>query len=230
MKKIIQILKQKWVEYLFEIIVIIVGILVALALDNWNDSRKNKIEEAKVLINIRKVLTDDIIRLREFMVYHEIRNTNNENLLRVLERGTILDKDSLDLLFGSVYGISGFSLNISPFEALKYKGMEVITNDSISALIIEVYEIRQRDLEFLKGLENNITLELMRPYYMNNFFNIKFGISATPIDLDKVLSDKYYYNITQYLLTAHRGWSNRFDFTLSKMVKLNELINKYLEE
>jgi len=49
MKKILETLKRKWAEYLLEVFVILIGILSAFSLSNWNESRKNKIEEIKIL-------------------------------------------------------------------------------------------------------------------------------------------------------------------------------------
>ena len=60
MKKIFKTLKKKWAEYLLEIIVIMIGILGAFMLNNWNESRKDKSEEIEVLSQIRDVLKDDI--------------------------------------------------------------------------------------------------------------------------------------------------------------------------
>lgn len=49
MKKILESLKLKWAEYLIELIVIIIGILSAFALNNWNQNRLNDIEEQRII-------------------------------------------------------------------------------------------------------------------------------------------------------------------------------------
>ncbi len=53
MSKTIKLLKTKWREYLIEMIVIIAGILLAIALNNWNEERKSRILEQNYLKGIQ---------------------------------------------------------------------------------------------------------------------------------------------------------------------------------
>jgi len=56
MKKILETLKRKWAEYLLEIFVIMIGILGAFMLNNWNETRKDLIKEQLILQNLHKNL------------------------------------------------------------------------------------------------------------------------------------------------------------------------------
>ena len=73
MKAILETLKQKWAHYLLEIIVIIMGILGAFALENWNEERFLA-EKQKALINQLSVdLVNSTTELEEMQNYYRIR-------------------------------------------------------------------------------------------------------------------------------------------------------------
>lgn len=57
MRKIIELLQTKWHEYLLEIIVIIIGILLAFALNNWSQNRNERIKENEMLRSLQNEFT-----------------------------------------------------------------------------------------------------------------------------------------------------------------------------
>lgn len=59
MKRILTTLSQKWPEYLLEILVLIIGIYGAFAVDNWNENRKAEAEEINLFKNILTDLQSD---------------------------------------------------------------------------------------------------------------------------------------------------------------------------
>jgi hypothetical protein len=63
MKKILEILKHKWAEYLLEIAVIMIGILGAFSLNTWNDNRLEMKLEEKLLEALRKEIRININNL-----------------------------------------------------------------------------------------------------------------------------------------------------------------------
>ena len=78
MKAILETLKHKWAQYLLEIIVIILGILGALALDNWNEDRKDRDREKQLLIDLKNDLEKNITE------YDRLKQTR-EGQIRALE-------------------------------------------------------------------------------------------------------------------------------------------------
>ena len=69
MKKILETLRSKWVEYLLEIIVIVIGILGAYALNNWNEGRKDRVRQESYLKSLKGDFSKDTLEIRNILKY-----------------------------------------------------------------------------------------------------------------------------------------------------------------
>ena len=86
MKKTIQLLQSKWREYLIELIVIIAGILLALALNNWNEDRKDRVVEKNYLKGIQADFKKDTAFIHLLIPNYERRL----NLYKIIDTSFFL--------------------------------------------------------------------------------------------------------------------------------------------
>lgn len=65
MKVIIKHFKKDWYKYLFDIIVVILGIMIAFGLNNWNESKKQLALEQQYYKDILQELNEDLLKIKE---------------------------------------------------------------------------------------------------------------------------------------------------------------------
>ena len=139
MKKIINHLKENWIRHGFETFVIIIGILGAFALNNWNENRKNRNLERKLLIEHVSNLETNIESLNASNMRNVNRIRGIDSLIYHFDNST--SSNSLRSFFsGSIY-ISTLNLSYSSFESMKTIGFEIINDDQIRLSIIDLFEI-----------------------------------------------------------------------------------------
>ena len=108
----------KYLKYAIgEIVLVVIGILIALQINNWNEDRKNTDQFSQYLKAIKESVQDDLTELDSL----KIRRTNNiENCKK--ERYLILknefDFNTTKVAASEAYTTYYFSPNLSAFEAL----------------------------------------------------------------------------------------------------------------
>ncbi|MCA6073970.1 DUF6090 family protein [Fulvivirga sedimenti] len=137
--------ENKFTRYLLyaigEIILVVIGILIALSINTWNENRHNRTFELKMLKEIEKALEQDYY----FFTYHLIGFRNQTELQAVdfFDRAIVsknAEKDSIDYHFNRLLFGLQVTLNRGPYDALKASGIDKISNDSLRNKLIFYYD------------------------------------------------------------------------------------------
>ena len=213
-----------------EIFLVLIGILLAFAISDWNDARIDKQAEIRTLIELKKgILIDfDTITVKQAEVNKSIADLHF--LQSLIKNKDYQYSKELDTLFGVVYGIRMLSPNSAFYEDLKATGLKLIKDESIRLQIVQLFENNYKALNWINELEMSIN-DVNRTYYLNNFYDLTFSKYATPNNFKLVWTDSYYHNIIDYrLITLEKNHVIQYDKTLKAIKTLVTTIDNYLEK
>ena len=174
--------ENKFSKYLLyaigEIVLVVIGILIALQINNWNQNRIRNIEEINVLKDIRTGLKKD----KKDIVFNISRIkssiSSGDKVIYALEN-KLPYRDSISLYLGDLMFPVMFMHSTNAFETLKSKGIDLIKNPELRDEIISVYDALYNS--FLK-VETMMTEENERG--IKHIFSTRFH-EAYVYDLDK---------------------------------------------
>ena len=211
MKRIAQLIREKWPEYLLEILVIIIGILLALALNNWNDDRKSKIEEQKVLSVLHQEFAGNIEALSSILKSHQ---SNIESLQKLLPS-----------LYATSESTDGHTM-VSGFRQAMYSNTYNPTFGVMNALLNseEINVIRNEYLKYELARMPGRILD----YTEEEGIILKVITEIVIPEMVKIdPSQEYQYNIT--LLNMSQQMIPNFESTIVEGKKLLEEMTKISE-
>ncbi|MDO1501250.1 DUF6090 family protein [Winogradskyella maritima] len=185
-----------------EIILVVIGILIALQINNCNENRKSKAIELSILKELLSDSKTNLMSLEED-VYLNTRTIASNNLINdVLQLGQPYH-DSLNLHFGNVQYNTQLTINTGGFENLKSRGFEYISNDSLRKSIIDLYDRWYGFINDLGEKNNKISIEQFNPVYKLYFTDYDrnlstFYVSFKPLNYDELIQNKEFLNLIRY--------------------------------
>ena len=211
-----------------EIVLVVIGILIALSINNWNEKNKYKKKELTVLSELQKDLKSN-----ESIIGGCIRYDSNI----IASFNIIIDHiqhkrpytDSLKTHFASLIEWCAYEVNDNTYENVKQTlGLELISNDSVRKKIIYLYEdgyaFGTRNIENDEAtLHRTLMLPLFSKLFMVEESENQIDLAiAVPIDYDQLLENNEF-------LTSLKLSSNKRKQSIStdrkKYIKTTELIN-----
>ena len=207
MKRILSTLSQKWPEYLLEIIVLVIGIYGAFALDGWKEARKERELERNILIELKKSLEKNCREMSSDAGKRIIWNTSSHYVIHGLET-KISYVDTMDIHFQNARKPgTNLTLSTGGYEALKNAGYTVIQSEQLRNMIIELFELSHHSLleemeyfESFQASRQAILDELFS--YDQNHFNPKqpFDVPLVPLDYQELLENEHYLSMIKSVM------------------------------
>mgnify|MGYP003630085043 CR=1 FL=1 len=162
-----------------EIILVVIGILIALQINTWKDDAKNKEVELSYLEGIRNNLDQDIYDLNELIGKDTLKFGMYTTLLR-----SFTDKNINKYSGGFIYAIGQsyvthtFNGNSIVFEDMKSSGkINFIQSDVVRFSILEYYNESQKNIRY------------QNEQYLDEFNELKRNAFHDNIDLNSLIED-----------------------------------------
>jgi len=222
----------KYLRYAIgEIVLVVIGILIALSINNWNNQKIRSNEEVSLLQDMVVDLNQNINVNNKVLKIHDYALNRNIALYQVLLKKTV-DYDSTHLLIKSLISSATPTYSTSAYKTISQIGLNIIQNDSLRKSIIRYYENVIPYANAKANLDPKFQFQtLLKPYY-NKYFKIKLNSNDSIINTinnsDKMLDDNEFINELndaiewrETLMTIHKRG-------IKKAESLAKLINKYV--
>ena len=222
----------KYLRYAIgEILLVVIGILIALQVNNWNEVHKLKKVEIKILNELKADVAFSIIELDTVVSYS--KKSLNE-LILIKE---YIDKDLpysavLDTAFGGIDLWSTPYLPFVAYEALKTKGIDLISNDQLKREITKIYEFdiklyidenNRWEWAFSANTTQKMMLNHIRRKDAPEFY------LAAPNDFDSLKDDVIFRNFLSVIIPIRNDHTDALVIVRKSFVNLLKGINEELE-
>ncbi len=223
----------KYLKYAIgEIVLVVVGILIALSINNWNEQRKESIHEVKILKQLKTDLVDNLEEVKSINRNVQRRKDEIDSILVYFDKERPVD-ESLRSYFTGIRGGSIFNSANTTYKNLENSGKQILTNDSLRAAITEMYERDFKNITLRTAYEDRIKLDHLEVYMYKHFKSYPRVVNDTiryiatmtePIDINKLSVDYEFENLLRNLRNQLRVRGRWLKNTLDDLVPLIESI------
>lgn len=202
--KLTGLIRERWPEYVIEIIVIILSISISFALDEWKDKSRKKELEQFYLKELTRDIESDINQLDE--VIAESRNVvQKANALIKLGQGNAQPVDNQffsDIRF--IFKRPRFVAQDATFSDLKSTGnMQALSSFPLKSNLFDYYK-QYESIVLIETAELESTNTLVAPYILKRLPLTDGSISAKKLNLTAIVHDIEFQNGLLVRLTTRQ--------------------------
>jgi len=223
--------ENKFSKYLLyaigEIVLVVIGILIALQINNWNNDRIERHSEASALNEILGNLERDVEMLNKTKGWNNLWIRNNQKVLNHLEERSAMT-DSLRWYYHFLKGGAQFQPILVGYENLKSKGIDIIRNDSLRMAISELYDHRYHHLVKNLRSHHRPIKEFQIAQVINNISTVGER-SAEPNDLNALYDNLQFKESRRQTIFSLKWMNGHYDIGIEQNEEVQQKIRRELD-
>ncbi|WP_396637524.1 DUF6090 family protein [Maribacter sp. R77961] len=247
--------ENKFSKYLLyalgEIFLVMIGILLALQVNDWNEGRKGRILEQKILVQLKREYEANLAQLEEKIYMRNRAIEASHKLLSFVDNPEIFDEET--------FYTSWWHLAIDPtFDPIKNDiigtdKLQLIQNEKLVSLLSnwssEVYQVQEQEKQYQtfrnqfivqliigsgtsRNLNNNIWKDGYSPVEaLDKSSSLEFRInpSKRKIAFKKILADPEQESIPAMAISFHQNANIQSATLRNRIIEMLEIINSEIK-
>jgi hypothetical protein len=233
-----------------EIVLVVIGILIALQINNWNEKQKDIAQEQLILEQLKSEYQNNLTQLEEKILMRNEGLEASYSLLNQIDNTNINEEE----LYKSLWQL----LRDPTFDPIKNdivgsEKLRLIKNDTLVRALSnwssEVLQVQEWEIEFKKlrteilvpcynrlGISRNVTNALWKDGYtpieaLDQKKNTKISIKPTKKDLDlsKVIEDVELEGVISQAITFHQVTNIQSKTLRERIIHMLEIIEREIK-
>lgn len=235
-----------------EIILVVIGILIALSINNWNEERKDLAKENLILKQLKSEYQSNIHQLDEKILMRNEGLQACQFLLNQIDNPESINESKLYTHLGEIFRDPTFDPIKN--DIIGSGNLRLIKNDTLVRFLSnwssEVYQVQEMELEFQKfrteiiipcynrlGISRNMHNNLWKDGYtpteaLDKEASLTLTIEPTKKDLNlqKVLQDVELEGIVSTVITTHQITNLQSVTLRNRILNILEIIEGEMNE
>ncbi|MEJ2584736.1 MAG: DUF6090 family protein [Robiginitalea sp.] len=223
---------RKYLLYaLGEILLVVMGILIALQIDNWNENRKLQARQTQLLTDLRADLEETLEELKQGKEFNALTLARYRTLMQAIDtdapHSAEIDEASS---FLPLFHVPRFSR--TTYESIKSQGLDLITNDSLKRQVTELYE---NDFTYLKEDQARMEWSIhttTKPIFINRYlrWQDRQQPMVYPVDFEDMKADDGFVNFLSELIVVRAAGIRFYEQTISSIRAVLAAIDNELKK
>lgn len=182
-----------------EIILVVIGILIALQLNNWDENRKLRKKEVFHIRNLVKEIQDNNRTFRNAIETDSINLIAEKKMLSILKNRNSEYNDSMSYVFYTILKPKPFENESAAYESLKLDNANMIKSDSIRKSISICYGVVYPYFHNEHSKKSKEFLEPIKNIMLRSFERIEVN-RIVPNNYEELKKDKSFTNALSFYI------------------------------